>query len=165
MQLNVLKNPKLWICILFFPTFGVWKQSIVKPKLFLETKFWKWISGTLWLFGVLESRMKSIFKSWFLGISWLWLNNVGQIHLPTLHFFHHLIFFSRKLMELKLVQLRQLKMLYYFGVKWRRLVITMSIFVISLPGKFPFPVFSGNLLTRTILTRNILFQLERWFGL
>ena len=28
---------------------------------------------TLWIFGVLESRMKSIFKSWFLGITWLWL--------------------------------------------------------------------------------------------
>ena len=62
-------------------------------------------------------------------------------------------------MELKLVQLRQPKMLYYFGVKWRRLVITMSIFEISLPGKFPFPVFiftlCGNFLTLTILTRNI----------
>ena len=28
---------------------------------------------TLWLFGVLENRMKSIFKSWLLAIIWLWL--------------------------------------------------------------------------------------------
>ena len=45
---------------------------------------------TLWLSGVLESRMKSIFKSWFLGITWLWLLWVKFICLlyifSSLHF-------------------------------------------------------------------------------
>ena len=91
MQLNVLKNPKLWIIIYcFFQHLDFLKavnckakflprNQVLKMDLRLlipfstalqETLFTIW---TLWLFGVLKSRMKPIFKSWFLGITWLWL--------------------------------------------------------------------------------------------
>ena len=45
LQLNLVKNPKLWKCIVFSNIWVFWKQSIVKPKFCLETKFWKWTSG------------------------------------------------------------------------------------------------------------------------
>ena len=110
MQLNVFKNPKLWKCIVFSNIWVFWKQSILKPNFCLETLFGKWTSGylpmpfqhckrpflpciwTLWIFGILESRMKSIFKCWFLGITWLWLLWVKLICLLYIFSSFHFLF-------------------------------------------------------------------------
>ena len=50
LQLNLVKNPKLWKCIVFSNIWVFWKQSIVKPKFCLEAKFWKWTSGYIMSF-------------------------------------------------------------------------------------------------------------------